>query len=42
LLETIHENEAIEKQNSVDSWRDSEIKSLGIFVIEKRLEALQN
>jgi hypothetical protein len=42
LPETIRKNEAIEKQNSVETWRDAEIKRLRILVIEKRLETNQN
>ena len=39
LPETIRKNEAIEKQNSVETWREAEIKRLRILIIEKRLEA---
>ena len=42
LPETILKNEAIEKQNSVETWRDAEIKRLRILVIEKHLETNQN
>ena len=42
LPETIRKNEAIEKQNSVETWREAEIKRLRILIIEKRLETNQN
>ncbi|MFM9153244.1 MAG: hypothetical protein ACKOPC_06540 [Methylocystis sp.] len=42
LPETIRKNEAIEKQNSIETWREAEIKRLRILIIEKRLETNQN
>lgn len=42
LPETIRRNEAIEKQNSTETWREAEVKRLRILIIEKRLETNNN